>query len=141
MSSRTAPVPPHSFEGSGTSITPGQQSQPASLGSVDSSAPTLIDFTPEWDVPAGGAKMLITCSGLQADTSYVVLFDQMLAVADMLTPMTLRCRVPPHPPGTVTLRVLRVDAAVQVCCFPYLFASLSACDLFLIWLVLCLVYG
>ena len=80
----------------------------------------ISDFSPEWDVHSGGAKMLLAAETV-AGCAYAAQFGAVTAAAEVLRPHVLRLRVPPlaqampgwsaHPgaPIEVPLRLVRLS--------------------------------
>ena len=59
----------------------------------------IVDFSPEWDAPRGGAKLLVTASRLVAGARYAAAFGPTAAPAEMVNAHVLRLRVPPSAAG------------------------------------------
>ena len=68
----------------------------------------IVDFSPEWDAPRGGAKLLVTASGLVAGARYAAAFGPTAAPAEMVNAHVLRLRVPPSAAGPAVSAEVRV---------------------------------
>lgn len=67
----------------------------------------VVDYAPDWDTSAGGAKLLLTVQEGEGPSRrrkplFVQFGDQEVPVT-ILCPGVLRCFAPPHTPGVVSL--------------------------------------
>ncbi|XP_052285378.1 calmodulin-binding transcription activator 1-like isoform X3 [Dreissena polymorpha] len=66
---------------------------------------TITDFSPEWSYTEGQTKLLVTGPWHSNMGTYTVLMDGRVVATTLVQPGVLRCFVPGHKPGPVTLQV------------------------------------
>ncbi|XP_069113218.1 calmodulin-binding transcription activator 2-like isoform X3 [Argopecten irradians] len=65
----------------------------------------ITDYCPEWSYTEGGCKMLVVGSWLSATAQYVCVFDGKSVPTRLVQPGVLKCFVPAHAAGCVSLHV------------------------------------
>ncbi|KAK3604481.1 hypothetical protein CHS0354_019074 [Potamilus streckersoni] len=79
-------------------------SSPHQIKSVNNIA-VITDFTPDWSYTEGQTKILVTGPWYSTSSTYSVLLDGKVVGCTLVQPGVLRCFVPAHEPGLVTLQI------------------------------------
>ena len=93
---------------------------------------SIIDFTPSWDDVTGGAKVIITGNPLvefDQEIDMCCVFGTKSVSIERLAPNVLKCEVPPHPPGRVSM-FLAMDngnghPVSEMCSFEYVDSAVA----------------
>ncbi|XP_021372899.1 calmodulin-binding transcription activator 2-like isoform X2 [Mizuhopecten yessoensis] len=73
--------------------------------SVGNNGAIITDYCPEWSYTEGGCKMLVVGSWLSATAQYVCVFDGKSVPTRLVQPGVLKCCVPAHAAGCISLHV------------------------------------
>lgn len=65
----------------------------------------ITDFCPEWCYPEGGIKLLIAGPWYSPQVNYSIIFDGISVSGQLVQTGVLRCYVPAHEPGFVSMLV------------------------------------
>ena len=93
---------------------------------------SIVDFTPSWDDVTGGAKVIITGNPLvefDQEIDMCCVFGTKSVSIERLAPNVLKCEVPPHPPGRVSM-FLAMDngnghPVSEMCSFEYVDSAVA----------------
>jgi len=93
---------------------------------------SIVDFTPSWDDVTGGAKVIITGNPLvefDQEIDMCCVFGTKSVRVEKLAPNVLKCEVPPHPPGRVSM-FLAMDngnghPVSEMCSFEYVDSAVA----------------
>ncbi|KAL4708004.1 hypothetical protein ACJJTC_010620 [Scirpophaga incertulas] len=74
---------------------------------------SIIDYSPEWAYPEGGAKVLVAGPWTETSDQYTVLFDNFPVPSILVQNGLLRCFCPAHEAGLAALQVARGGRVVS----------------------------